>query len=158
MPEVPEWTRGAAHTGPRSVSDLSVAPVTLSHSDVTAQPSISSGTKPRSVAPSLLTVDVSMPSSLNRRPHDPDLSSLDTLISDISDADLVEERAVREAWAAARSDVEREADGNAVLRAIEAAERDLLFTPPPPAQAAMDRSLDDDLLASPRRRPDKAAA
>jgi hypothetical protein len=157
IPQVPEWTRGAAYSGPQSVTDLSAAPVTLSHSDVTVQPSISSGTRPRSVAPSQLTVDVSMPASLSRRLNDPDLSTLDTLISDISDADLVEERAVREAWAAARSDVEREADGNAVLRAIEAAERDLLFAPPPPAQAAMDRSLDDDLLAS-RRRPDKAAA
>jgi hypothetical protein len=157
LTEIPEWTRGAAYNGPRSVTDLSAAPVTLSHSDVTVQPSISSGTKPRSVAPSLLTVDVSASPSLNRRRHDPDISALDTLISDISEADLVEERAVREAWAAARSDVEREADGNAVLRAIEAAERDLLFAAPPPAQAAMDRSLDDDLLASPKR-PRKAAA
>ena len=157
MVEVPEWTRGAAHTGPRSVTDLSAAPVTLSHSGMTVQPSISSGTKPRSVAPSLLTVEISRPASLSRRPHDPDVSTLDTLISDISEADLVEERAVREAWAAARSDVERESEGNAVLRAIEAAERDLLFAPPPPAQAAMDRSLDDDLLAAPRR-PKKAAA
>jgi hypothetical protein len=157
VPEVPEWTRGAAYTGPRSVTDLSAAPVTLSHSGVTLQPSISAATRPRSVAPSLQTVEVSRPPSFSRRPQEPDISSLDTLISDISEADLVEERAVREAWAAARSDVEREADGNAVLRAIEAAERDLLFAPPHPAQAAMDRSLDDDLLAVPRR-PDKAAA
>jgi len=157
LSEIPQWTRGAAYNGPRSVTDLSAAPVTLSHSDVTVQPSISSGTKPRSLSPSLLTVDASTPASLNRRPHDPDLSTLDSLMSDISEADLVEERAVREAWAAARSDVERETDGNAVLRAIEAAERDLLFAPPLPAQAAMDRSLDDDLLALPRR-PDKAAA
>jgi hypothetical protein len=157
MPEVPEWTRGAAHNGPRSMTDLSAAPVTLSHSGLTGQPSISSGTKPRTVAPSQFTVEVSRPASLSRRPPGPDVSTLDTLMSDISEADLVEERAVREAWAAARSDVEREDDGNAVLRAIEAAERDLLFAPPPPAQAAMDRSLDDDLLASPRR-PNKAAA
>ena len=157
MPQIPEWTRGAAHNGPRSVTDLSAVPVTLSHSGVTAQPSISNGTKPRSVTPSLLTVDVSRPSSLNRRQREPDISTLDTLISDISEADLVEERAVREAWAAARSDVEREVDeSNAVLRAIEAAERDLLFAPPAPAQAAMDRALDDDLLAAPR--PKRAAA
>lgn len=156
LTEIPHWTRGAAYDGPRSVTVLSAAPVTLSHSDATVQPSISSGTKPRSVSPSLLTVNVSMPASMSRRLNDPDLSTLDTLISDISEADLVEERALREAWAAARSDVEREADGNAVLRAIEAAERDLLFAPPLPAQAAMDRSLDDDLLAAPR--PKRAAA
>jgi hypothetical protein len=155
-PEVPQWTRGAAYTGPRSFTDMSAAPVTLSHAEETPLPSISSGTKPRSVPRSQFTVEVTAPPSLGRQ-TDPDISTLDTLTNDIAEADMAEERAVREAWAAARSDVEREADGNAILRAIEAAERDLLFAPPAPAQAAMDHSLDDDLLAVPRR-PDKAAA
>ncbi len=158
IPEVPEWTRGAAYTGPRSFTDVSAAPVSLSHTSATPLPSISSGTKPRSVAPSQFTVEVTAPPGFARRAPAPDISTLDTLVSDISEADLLEERAVREAWAAARSDVERAADGNAVLRAIEAAERDLLFVPAPPAQAAMDHSLDDDLLAALPRRPDKAAA
>jgi hypothetical protein len=96
------------------------------------------------------------PRTLSRGSPATDVSTLDTLIN-TSDADLIEERAVRQAWATARSNVEREADGNAILQAIDAAERDLLFTPPPPAQSAMEYSLDDDLLSQ-SRRPDKAAA
>ena len=153
--EVPHWTHGAAYTGPRSFTDLSAAPVTLSHLDAPRLPSISSGTKPRSVTPSQHP-ELTETRSRSRGTPDADVSMLDTLIN-ATEEDMVEERAVREAWAAARSDVENEANGNAILRAIEAAERDLLFTPPPPAQAAMDRSLDDDLLSRPRR-PDKAAA
>jgi hypothetical protein len=42
-------------------------------------------------------------------------------------------------------------DGNAILQAIEAAERDMLLAPPAPAQAAIDNSLDDDLLHPPQR-------
>jgi hypothetical protein len=149
--EIPEWTRGAGQGGPQSLTDLSATPVTLSHLDVEAAPLISSRTKPRTIAPSHMTA----PRTLSRG-SPTDVSTLDTLIN-TSDADLVEERAVRQAWATARNNVEREADGNAILQAIDAAERDLLFTPVPPAQAAMEYSLDDDLLSQ-TRRPDKAAA
>jgi hypothetical protein len=150
--EIPEWTRGAGQGGPQSLTDLPATAVTLSHVDVEAAPLISSRTKPRTIAPSHMTA----PRTLSHG-SPTDVSTLDTLIN-TSDADLVEERAVRQAWATARNDVEREADGNAILQAIDAAERDLLFTPVPPAQAAMEYSLDDDLLSQPRRRPDKAAA
>ncbi len=129
--ETPAWTRGAGLSGP---------------------PLISSRTKPPTIAPSQMTA----PRTLSRGSPATDVSTLDTLIN-TSDADLIEERAVRKAWETARSNVEREADGNAILQAIDAAERDLLFTPAPPAQAAMEYSLDDDLLSQPRR-PDKAAA
>ena len=80
-----------------------------------------------------------------------DPTTIDTLL-DAIDSDVVEERAVREAWAAARSDVEKEMDGNAILEAIEAAERDLHLAPPPAAQAAIERALEDDLLQPPQRR------
>jgi len=146
--ETPAWTRGAGLSGPRSLTDLSATPVTLSH----PMPLISSRTKPPTIAPSQMTA----PRTLSRGSPATDVSTLDTLIN-TSDADLIEERAVRQAWETARSNVEREADGNAILQAIDAAERDLLFTPAPPAQAAIEYSLDDDLLSQPRR-PDKAAA
>ena len=146
--ETPAWTRGAGISGPRSLTDLSAMPVTLSH----PTPLISSRTKPPTIAPSQMTA----PRTLSRGSPATDVSTLDTLIN-TSDADLIEERAVRQAWETARSNVEREADGNAILQAIDAAERDLLFTPAPPAQAAIEYSLDDDLLSQPRR-PDKAAA
>ena len=150
--ETPAWTRGPGQDGPRSLTDLSAVPVTLSHLDVAPMPLSSSRTRPRTIAPSQLTA----PRTLSRPSPATDVSTLDTLIN-TSDADLIEDRAVRQAWATARSNVEREADGNAILQAIDAAERDLLLTPAPPAQTAMEYSLDDDLLSHPRR-PDKAAA
>jgi hypothetical protein len=150
--ETPAWTRGASLGGPRSLTDLSATPVTLSHLDVAPTPLISSRTKAPTIAPSQMTA----PRTLSRGSPATDVSTLDTLIN-TSDADLIEERAVRQAWATARSNVEREADGNAILQAIDAAERDLLFTPASPAQSAMEYSLDDDLLSQ-SRRPDKAAA
>jgi hypothetical protein len=148
--ETPAWTRGAGLGGPRSLTDLSAVPATQSHLDVAPVPLISSRTKPQTIVPSQMTA----PRTLSRGSPATDVSTLDTLIN-TSDADLVEDRALRQAWATARSNAEREADGNAILQAIDAAERDLLFTPP--AQAAMEYSLDDDLLSQPRR-PDKAAA
>jgi hypothetical protein len=150
--ETPAWTRGAGLGGPRSLTDLSATPATLSHLDVAPTPLISSRTKAPTIAPSQMTA----PRTLSRGSPETDVSTLDTLIN-TSNADLIEERAVRQAWETARSSVEREADGNAILQAIDAAERDLLFTPVPPAQAAMEYSLDDDLLSQ-SRRPDKAAA
>jgi hypothetical protein len=147
--ETPAWTRGAGLGGPRSLTDPSAVLGTL---DVAQVPSTSSRTKPRTIAPSQMTA----PRTFSRGSPATDVSTLDTLIN-TSDADLIEERAVRQAWATARSNAEREADGNAILQAIDAAERDLLFTPGHPAQAAMEYSLDEDLLSQPRR-PDKAAA
>jgi hypothetical protein len=91
-----------------------------------------------------------------RRKTASDPSTLDTLINDISEEDRREERAIRDAWAAARRDVEKDED-NAILKAIDEAERELLFVPPPPDEAAMDRSLEDD-LASQSKRQKKAAA
>jgi hypothetical protein len=90
-----------------------------------------------------------LPSRPGPPPVDP--ATIDTLL-DAADSDFVEERAVREAWAAARNDVERELDGNAILQAIEAAERDMHLAPPAPAQSAIERALEDDLLQPPRPR------
>lgn len=139
---VPNWTRSPARTGPQSFTDPSAAAVTLPNGSGAQRPS-SSGRTPA-------------PASLPRTTTIHDISTLDTLLN-TTDADRVEERAVREAFAAARGEAERETDDNAVLRAIEEAERDLLFVPPAPAQAAIETSLDEDLIATPRRH-DKAAA
>jgi hypothetical protein len=113
-----------------------------------------SDSKPSSVAPppGAMVEGTAPRTHTNSMP--PDVTTIDTLLDEL-DPDVVEERAVRAAWAAARSNVEREMDGNAILQAIEAAERDLLLRPP--AQAAIDSSLDDELLHSPQR-PRKAAA
>jgi hypothetical protein len=162
MPEVPEWTRGGSYHGPRSQTNMSMNPETLSNTQMLAAattiPSASSNTMTGSVAPSARPGGIT---TLKKgRESAPDPSTLDTLLGEV---DSDEERAVREAFAAARFDVERDAqndesatEGNAILRAIEDAERDLLLAPVP-AQAAMESSLDDELLRPPRR-PGKAAA
>ena len=162
-PEVPEWTRGGSYDGPRSQTNMSMTSETLSNTQLLAAattiPSVSSTSMTGSVAPSVPAAGIT---TLKRtRSFAPDPSTLDTLLGEV---DSDEERAVREAFAAARFDVESDAQNdasaneeNAVLRAIEDAERDLLLAPIPPAQAAMDSSLDDDLLRPPRR-PGKAAA
>ena len=156
LPAIPQWTRGGSHAGPSSFTDLSATSATLSpfsYAEATTVPGTPSDSKPRSVAPAPLATGASTAPRTNSLACDP--STIDTLLDEL-DPDVVEERAIRNAWAAARSDVEREMDGNAVLRAIEAAERDLLLAPPAPAQAAIDNSLDDLLL--PHGRPGKAAA
>jgi hypothetical protein len=162
-PAIPQWTRGGSYAGPSTFTNLSSAPATLSlppatfsplsYAEATTVQGTPSDSKPNSVAPPLVApVQVTTPRT--RTSSIPaDISTIDTLLDEL-DPDVVEERAVREAWAAARSNVEREMDGNAILQAIEAAERDLLLGPP---QAAMDSSLDDELLHPPQR-PDKAAA
>jgi hypothetical protein len=164
-PAIPQWTRGGSYAGPTTFTNLSSLPDTLSppvtlsplsYAEATTVQATPSHSKPDSVAPPpVAAAQVAAPRThTNSIPAD--ISTIDTLLDEL-DPDIVEERAVRQAWAAARSDVEREMDGNAILQAIEAAERDLLLGPPAPAQAAIDRSLDDELLHSPQR-PRKAAA
>ncbi len=152
-PAVPQWTRSASFSDTRSsFTDLSTAAVTLPHTLSRAGATTTSGTsatgRTRPGASSRFA-DSSVRSSHPRTaPVDP--STIDTLL-DAIDSDFVEERAVREAFAAARSDVERELDGNAILQAIEAAERDMQLAPPAPAQSAIERALEDDLLQPHRR-------
>ena len=158
-PPIPQWTRGGSYAGPSSFTDLSAPPATLSpvsYAEATTLPGTPSNSKPKSVAPAPVATGESTAPRTHTNSLASDASTIDTLLNEL-DPDVVEERAVREAWAAARSNVEREMDGNAILQAIEAAERDLLLVPPAPAQAAIDSSLDDDLL-HPRQRPGKAAA
>jgi hypothetical protein len=159
VPEVPEWTRGGSYDGPRTQTNMSIAPETVSNTQslatATTIPSATSAAMIRSVAPSVPVAGLTTTS--RRATTAPDPSTLDTLLGDVDSED---ERAVREAFAAARIDFERDAhddEGDAILQAIADAERDLLLAPLPPAQAEMESSLDDDLLRPPRR-PNKAAA
>jgi hypothetical protein len=153
-PAMPDWTRGGAYSGARSHTDMSAQPVTLSRFDPTPMPKLSTTQRPDGA--SLRFVKLGIAANTLRRKTASDPSTLDTLINDVSEADKQEERAVREAWAAARHAVDKDED-NAILKAIDEAERELLFVPPPPTEEAMDRSLDDDLLSNPPRSK-KAAA
>ena len=150
-PELPDWTRGGEYDAPRSHTDMSAPPVTLSPGDKAPMPRI---VRPHAEGASLhVRAPVTAANSLRRAAHD--VSTLDTLINDVAEADVREESAVRDAWAAARGAIEREED-NAILRAIDAAEREMLYLPPSPTEAAVDRALEDELTQP--RRPDKAAA
>ncbi|HEY2968829.1 MAG TPA: hypothetical protein VGK75_10735 [Casimicrobiaceae bacterium] len=158
-PPIPQWTRGGSYAGPSSFTNLSAPPATLSplsYAEATTIRGAPSESKPRSVASAPIATGESTASRTRTNSIAADASTIDTLLDEL-DPDVIEERAVREAWAAARSNVEHEMDGNAILQAIEAAERELLLVPPAPAQAAIDNSLDDDLL-HPQQRPGKAAA
>lgn len=160
QPEFPPWTRSPAVSGPRSFADLSAGLVTLAntssyHGAITQSALQRPTQKPAAAAPA--AAEGSTPRGQPRHAL-VDPSTIDTLLDD-KDADIVEERAVREAWAAARSDVEREMDGhasemdgNAILQAIEEAERDFQLAPTVQAQSAIERALDDDLLQPQRRR------
>ena len=168
---IPQWTRGGSYAGPSTFTNLSSAAATLSpasgtysplsYAEATTVQGTPSESNPSSVAPPPVAVAQSTARRTHTNSFAADISTIDTLLDEpdphIVDPDIVEERAVREAWAAARSNVEREMDGNAILQAIEAAERDLMLGPPAPAQAAIDSSLDDELLY-PQQRSDKAAA
>src|SRR5262249_35259664 len=156
---LPEWSQELTSTGPRSITNLSAMPVTLSSGPlITASASTrgSSATLPdlthrsrtRSNPPATLRT-LPKPSTANQR-LDP---SPDELLNDI-EADLIELRNAREAQA--RRD-KQDVGGNAILRAIEDAERDLLLDPENPSDEAMGRSLEDDLNI-PKGGSKKAAA
>ena len=152
-PEIPQWTRSRSLAGPRSMADLSTAtmPSTFSRAAATTMQGGTAGAKPKPAPTrsSLHAQTVAPPS--RRGPATVDPSTIDTLL-DALNPDIVEERAVREAFAAARSDVEREMDGNAILKAIDAAERDLHLLSSETPQSAIERALEDDLLQPPHRR------
>ena len=62
------------------------------------------------------------------------------------DADLLEEQTIRAEWAKAVSDGAIDIGSDSILKAIDEAERETQGAPVHPAQVALDRSLDDELL------------
>ena len=67
------------------------------------------------------------------------------------DADLMEEQTIRAEWAKAVSDGAIDIGSDSILKAIDDAERETQGAPAHPAQVALDRSLDDELL--PKKSP-----
>jgi hypothetical protein len=78
----------------------------------------------------------------------PEVSELDTLLQDIQ-ADMIDERTIKEAWKAAATESPMDMGRDSILNAIAAAERDLQIGAPEPAQVAMDNALETDLLTVP---------
>jgi hypothetical protein len=62
------------------------------------------------------------------------------------DADMLEEQTIRAEWAKAVSDGAIDVGSDSILKAIDEAERETQGAPAHPAQVALDRSLDDELL------------
>ena len=82
-------------------------------------------------------------------------ASLDTLLQAPEvEVDGIDEDAIRQAWATLATESAADIGTDSILKAIEAAERDMHISPPKPgpAQAAMDDALDDDLLRNPKPR------
>ena len=77
-----------------------------------------------------------------------EVSELDTLLQDIQ-ADMIDERTVKEAWKAAAGDSPLDMGSDSILKAIAAAERDLQIGAPEPAEVAMDNALEKELLTIP---------
>jgi hypothetical protein len=71
-------------------------------------------------------------------------SEHDTLFDEV-----IDERSIKDAWREAAADPALDMGGESILKAIDAAEQDLRIGTPPPAQVAMDKALDDDLLTVP---------
>jgi ferredoxin-NADP reductase len=88
--------------------------------------------------------------SLSHAARVPD-DALDSLLNEI-ESDLNVEDAVRQAHAAVHGNAGGDIGCDAILQAIEDAERHLMLNPPAPVETA----LDDELLDKPRQR-NKAA-
>ena len=155
------WSYHHTSTGPRSVTNLSAAPVTLSRGA-----SATDASEPPAAAVTL--PNITLRSRSGRVPPAPPRTaskgaaasceqdpSSDALLEEI-EADLIALRAVPLTRPAARVD-KQDVGGDAILQAIEAAERDLLREVPGAADSATDGSLEDDLRIS-KRGPKKAAA
>jgi hypothetical protein len=161
-----DGTRASTPTGPRSNTNLSAAPVMLSHTNVPtdalltrAAPTTRAWVSPATAVtlPNLASAGKSASQAADGSANGGDFDqTLDNLLGEI-ESDLNVETAIRRVHAAARSSLEKDVGCDAILRAIEAAERDLLMTPPPPSDAAMGSALESELLVTPKR-PDKAAA
>ncbi len=67
------------------------------------------------------------------------------------DADMLEEQTIRAEWAKAVSDGAIDIGSDSILKAIDDAERETQGAPAHPAQVALDRSLDDELLPNKAR-------
>lgn len=83
-----------------------------------------------------------------RREPTPTTGELDTLLNN----DLIDEEAIRKEWAAAASEHAVDIGTDSILKAIATAEREMRIGSPPPAQVAIDKSLDDELLSTPKKR------
>jgi hypothetical protein len=145
--------RGTTRTGPRSSTNLSAAPVNLSHANIPTDALLTRAapTTRAWVSPATAVTLPNLSTASKSRTSSPE-ETLDTLFNEI-DSDLNVETAIRKVHAAAASgSPEYDIGCEAILKAIEAAERDLMLMPSAPSDAAMGHALEDELLVKPKRK------
>ncbi len=128
------WMDPKARTSLQGETQAGAQQVTFAHFGAMTEPA---ATKPRTA--------LKLPPIPERSAE---VSELDTLLQDIQ-ADMIDERSVKDAWKAAAGDSPTDMGTDSILRAIAAAERDLQIGAPEPAQVAMDTALDKDLMTIP---------
>src|SRR5215475_8032300 len=116
------------HEDPR-LPALARAPTSLTRAAPTTRSWVSPATAV--TLPNLASAGKSTSKSAGASSNDSEADqTLDSLFGEI-ESDLNVETAIRKVHAAARSNLERDVGCDAILQAIEAAERDLLLTPAP---------------------------
>jgi hypothetical protein len=134
----PAWSASAVNNFSKSPMQTSAAANTFAHFGVMSE-----------AAPKALR-QVAHPPAIEDPVHD---ANLDTLLQAPEvDADGIDEHVIRKAWATLATESPADIGTDSILKAIAAAERDLHISPPEPAQAAIDKALDDDLMRSPKPR------
>jgi hypothetical protein len=134
----PAWSASTVNNFSKSPMLTSAAANTFAHFDVMSE-----------VAPKALH-QIARPRAIDDPIHD---ANLDTLLQapDV-EVDEIDEHVIRKAWATLATESAADIGTDSILKAIEAAERDMQIRPPEPAQAAMDSALGDDLLRNPKPR------
>ena len=128
------WMDPKARTTLRGETQAGAQQVTFAHFGAMTEP-----------APASVRAPLTLPPLPERSAE---TSELDTLLQDIQ-ADMIDERTIKDAWKAAAGDSPTDMGTDSILRAIAAAERDLQIGAPEPAQVAMDTALDKDLMTIP---------
>jgi hypothetical protein len=134
----PAWSAATVNNFSKSPMQTSAAANTFAHFGVMSE-----------VAPKALR-QIAHPPVIEDPIHD---ANLDTLLQAPEvEADGIDEHVIRKAWATLATESAADIGTDSILKAIAAAERDLHISPPEPAQAAIDKALDDDLMRNPKPR------
>jgi len=127
------WMDPKGRTSMRGETQAGVSP-TFAHFDAMTEPAPRT---PRS------SINLTLPTE-----EATGASELDTLLQDIQ-SDIIDERSIKDAYKAAAEDSGMDMGTISILKAIADAERDLQIGAPEPAQMALDKAIDDELLTVP---------
>jgi hypothetical protein len=134
----PAWSAATVNNFSKSPMQTSAAANTFAHFGIMSE-----------AAPKALR-QIARPPLIEDPIHD---ANLDTLLQAPEvEVDGIDEHVIRKAWATLATESAVDIGTDSILKAIAAAERDLHISPPEPAQAAIDKALDDDLMRNQKLR------